>query len=203
MVMSDIQIINFGLDSQFRNTERLLKSLVNAFSDSQQEAKGRRLDVCFTRTFRKNQFAQRLRERTFVTHVMAHGTPDGSLHGLYGLLNSQLSAEQTLRQPAAKLGMDVLVLDACQTFSKAWRAQVREALPRGRSLTLIGTTRDVGWNEATMYMATFYGTLLSHPVPRGRDARIEMVTVAHRRAKKLMNATFVGGCSFALVEIKK
>lgn len=126
---------------------------------------------------------------TRLMHVMAHGEPTGSLSPDYRIpfwpwpRRFELSVLQRFCETEGRLpDIDVLLLDACSSNTPSWRRGMRTLVPSGESMTLLGTTDTVSFQEATSYAMSFYAALLHVGLPRDRDALQGNALVAHERA---------------------
>jgi hypothetical protein len=195
MKMTDIQIINFGLDAQFKNTERLIKFRYDMESPAQE------YEINFRWALNEQKLVSLLSETSFLGHVMSHGTRDGKLHALFGLLQADASNFTCTDERFPILNMDGLLLDACQTFSKTWIRKIKTSLPPRKSIVLIGTTSDVGWDEASTYVTSFYSHLLTSRVQNTSHKRMATILKAHKYASRTVSQSNFGDCSFQAIKL--
>lgn len=78
--------------------------------------------------------------------------------------------------------VEVVLLDACNTFSDYWIDGFRELIRRGERVTFIGTTESVVWPKASTYTSCFYSALLSERLEPDPTLFRAQVRRAHDRA---------------------
>jgi hypothetical protein len=200
--MMDIRIINFGLDFQFANTERLIKSLLKAFRYDPQSSV-HNYEIEFKKVINHNQIATNLRDVSFLGHVMSHGERDGNLNGIFGSRRANLAYGPSTINEGPILNMDGLLLDACHTLSKAWIRNVANSVPKGHSMVVIGTTSEVGWDEAATYVTSFYSALLHGELNENRRQRRSAILRAHKFSQRLVSNAYSKDCTFKVVRIQK
>jgi hypothetical protein len=189
----DVVVLTLGDDPAFRASQLFVRWLSASYGVSANNA-----DVELLKAYDEEQVGNVLLRRVGLLHVMGHGDPKGHLYGQRNngpLLSFRAERRFKLRAMQRWVSrhqiyprLDCVLLDACDTFSETWLTGLSEILEPGRgphsSMVVIGTTRKVGWDEASTYTGAFYSALLRHPFPPpehpGRRRRACLV--AHDRA---------------------
>jgi len=181
-VAKDILVLNLGADKQFKQALTHVTALVQTYAETKGNA-----DVFVATTRSSARIVGLLDEPIGLLHVMGHGEPSGSLQsGKPWWRNAYTYDVSDLAEWVAMTGrplkIDAILLDGCSTFSTAWRAKVSTLLPAGHEAVVIGTSRPVGWDEASTYVGAFYPSLLRRKFPRQAPKRRAAVLDAHERA---------------------
>jgi hypothetical protein len=153
-------VLNLGADKQFKHAMHHVTGVVQTIAESNRTA-----DVLVATTRSRARIAALLDHPIGLLHVMGHGDPSGEIHAGHRLLRMpKIYTVEELRGWADAYGhplrIDGLLLDACHTYSAEWRAGVASVIALRRPIVFIGTTRPVGWDEASTYVGAFYATLL-------------------------------------------
>lgn len=154
-----VTLLDLGLDSDFAvstaYTQQLLQSL--AVGDEQ-----RALDVITVRSREAWTIHEILTRPSDVLHVMAHAAKwdDGELH--LGSEDADLAAlsdvrDGFLRKGGYPISAAIVIADACRTAAPGWVSVMRDVL--GQETAYIGTRREVGWRDSTVFTANFYAAL--------------------------------------------
>ena len=101
------------------------------------------------------------------------------------------------------LHVDGLLLDACHTYSAEWLAGVAAVIAPRRPAVFIGTTRPVGWDEASTYVGAFYAALLRHRFPSQPARRRAAFLDAHNRAIRAYRALLDEPAPFKAIEVRR
>lgn len=144
-------------------------------------------------TTNKQEMTDVMLTRTRLLHVMAHGTT-GRLEPDH---RTKLAARFSRRFRVDVLteycrmydvwpDVDVLMLDACNTFTEGWIRDLAHVIPQGRSVLFLGTTESVTWPRATAYTNAFYTALLRLEL----DGSSEDFTLAARTAHRAATRAF-------------
>lgn len=144
---------------------------------------------------------------TRLYHVMAHGHQDARLspdprpfwpfHDTMSLTQFKTLCQAQRRSPQ----IECLLLDACTSNNLHWRTGLESLLPQGRRMVLIGTSRAVGWHEATTYTTSFYSVLLADALPEDPAKFRHAVIHAHRKAVEAFRITHRRPCAFRADEL--
>lgn len=170
----DVVVLTLGDDPSFRASQLFVGWLSESYGVSADNANFELLTA-----ENEEQMGNVLLRRIGLLHVMGHGDPKGRLYGtrtvgpLLLFRGERKFKLRTMQRWVAKNQVfpqiDCLLLDACNTFSKTWLEGLADVLEPGggpnSSMVVIGTTRKVGWDEASTYTAAFYSALLRHPFP--------------------------------------
>jgi len=184
----DVVILNIGGELAFERSKLAAQWLLSSFEVN-------------TGSLRKEIFStQDLNEATATAlipttllHVMGHG------HGRGGIGDARASSMFWIRNLIPYCEeydwlpeVDVLLLDACNTFSASWKTALAELLPPKKWLLFIGTTRSIDWHEATTFTSAFYSAAMLPEFPRDRDpvTRAQTLELAYDRASLAHLAIF-------------
>ena len=80
--------------------------------------------------------------------------------------------------------VDVLMLDACDTFTEDWIRDLSYVIPQRRSVLFLGTTESVTWPRATAYTNAFYTALLHLELAGGGEDFASAARQAHQSATR-------------------
>ena len=182
MRRQDVIVLNIGGDQHFQKSINAVEWLLSSHSVS----------VPRPRTqFVTATDLQLVTETTLIPctlmHVMGHGDRQG---GIGGSRQSKMFWVENLIPYCENDNnewfpdVDVLLLDACSTFSPSWMRSLGALQPRAHEMLFIGTTRAVTWHEATTYASAFYSAIVYPAFPRNRTARQRRAAaqVAHEKA---------------------
>ncbi len=122
--------------------------------------------------------------KAHVLHVMAHGGAAGdggptfessdqcTWYSLDQLAEDAIDRGRGIQAP-------VVFADGCRTATAVWQRAFEHVLQG--PITYIGTTGNIGWHEATVFGAMFYGVLFRNK-GRGTDPAQAAMSAAHKAA---------------------
>jgi hypothetical protein len=139
---------------------------------------------------------------------MGHGDPNGEIHAGRRVFRRPkvYTLDELWDWADAKgqaLHVDGLLMDACETYSPEWLAGVAAVIAPRRPAVYIGTTRPVGWDEASTYTGAFYAALLRHRFPSQPARRRLAFLDAHKRAVRAYRALLDEQAPFKAAEIRR
>lgn len=129
--------------------------------------------------------------RTRMLHVMAHGT-EGRLQPDHRTKLAEWFSRRFrvdvltayCRMYDVWPDIDVLMLDACDTFTNGWIRDLTHLIPQGRSVLFLGTTESVTWPRATAYTNAFYTALLGFELDGSGEEFVCAAREAHGAATR-------------------
>ena len=198
----DVLVLNLGADKQFKHAVRHVTGVVQGIAGTNRTAM---VQVATSRS--RARIAELLGEPIGLLHVMGHGEPNGELHSGKRLLRmTKAYTVEELRGWVDAYGrplhVDGLLLDACDTYSTQWLAGVAAVIAPRRPAVVIGTTRPVGWEEASTYVGAFYAALLRHRFPSQPARRRAAFLDAHARALGAYRALLDEPAPFNAIELR-
>ncbi len=203
MVATDVLVLNLGADKQFKHAVEHVTGVVQTIAETTRTA-----DVLVATSRSRTRIAALLDEPIGLLHVMGHGDPSGEIHAGHRLL--RLPKVYTVQELQGwvdvyghPLRVDGLLLDACHTYSVEWLAGVASVIAPRRSIVIIGTTRPVGWDEASAYVGAFYATLLRQRFPAQPARRRAAFLDAHKRAVRAYRTLLDEPAPFKATEIRR
>ena len=145
-----------------------------------------------------------------ILHLMSHARSDGAVSGKRSLLKviewSKRYFSEDLVNFIYESGeypdVECLLFDACETASRTWLTMLRRVVPSGQTLTLLGTTRQVGVDETLVYTLAFYQCLLAKPKALSREVRFGQYQAAHDFAAGAFKQVTRKKCPFVLKIVK-
>jgi len=158
----------------------------------------------------RDAITQSLYTPTEILHVMSHANSSGLAMGEQKVLKVFTRREHFYPEDLTAFidefeeypEVECILFDACETASPDWLAKLRRVVPSGQTMTLLGTTREVGINETLIYSLAFYQFLLAKPKGRTRELRFAQYHAAHEFATKAFKSGTRKKCPFVLKIIK-
>jgi len=181
--MTDIVIVDLHRRGRFTHSRRLVSALLHAH-----DVKGQPVPATYEvlASGSRSRVAKRMEEPIGLLHLMSHGQPDGQLQGKTLTRRTTDYAvddvKNWLDQYDLTLNIDAVLLDACSTFTKEWKAGISSLIAPGQSAVMIGSVGKVDFHEAQEYVAAFYTALLSRPFPVRSTYVRKAVLNAHDKA---------------------
>ena len=178
----DILVLNLGADGQFRRAVKHVTGLAQTYAETTSSA-----DVYVATTRSVARAGAMLEENIGLLHVMGHGESSGRMTTgqSWWRPKTVFDVEQLaawVDRTGSRLNIDGILLDGCDTFSDDWSSKIAATLTPGRKAVLIGTSRSVGWDEASTYVGAFYPALLRRKFPQQPARRRANIVDAHERA---------------------
>ncbi|GAB2485956.1 hypothetical protein [Jatrophihabitans fulvus] len=180
-----ITLLDIGLDNAFNASMQAAESLFNSLNaDYHEDERVRAVDGDFIRSRDLDTVFSAMTSRCSVLHIQAHGdqSEEPMFHSSDNETSVSLSAlaewseeyQRGIRTPA-------VIADGCSTVTGVWQRAVRDCLQG--DIAYIGTSRQVGWYEGTVFSSAFYSALL-----RNRGARTSGLEQAQNAAERAINA---------------
>lgn len=203
MAATDVRVLNLGADRDFKRALEHVTGVVRTISVTSQHA-----DVDVVTTRMRSRIAGTLTDRIGLLHVMGHGAPNGEIHAGSRVFRwPKVYTLEELRDwvdaSGQPLHVDGLLMDACDTYSREWLDGVAAVIGARRSAVYIGTTRPVGWDEASTYTGAFYAALLRDRFPSQPKGRRLAFLDAHKRAVRAYRALRDEPAPFKAAEIRR
>ncbi len=152
-----VRLVDLGLDDRFDASMSFIQATlrsINAGADSPI------VEVEFVRSRDELTVGMAFTAPAAVLHVMAHGGQAQGPTFSSDDERTQYTLDQ-LAQHVAQRGRGIrtstVFADGCRTATAAWQRAFSDVLQG--PITYIGTTASVGWHEATVFGAMFYGVL--------------------------------------------
>ncbi len=191
-----IGLVDLGLDARFDVSMQFVQSVlhnINAHYVDEAGAPVPTADVDFVRSRDERTIMSALTAPYTVLHVMAHGDHAEdepsfwSSDGGTAITLSELAS--FLQQQGQGLQSGAVLADGCRTGVGVWKRAFRECLQG--DVTYIGTSRNVGWYECTVYTSAFYAALLRNR--GGGVAPAQQAMEAAARAARAYGEVAAGG----------
>ncbi len=120
-----------------------------------------------------------------VLHVMAHGGAYGEDGPTFESSDERTSYSlDRLAEDVVQMGRGIrtstVFADGCRTATAPWQRAFEDVLQG--PVTYIGTTSNIGWHEATVFGAMFYGVLYRNK-GKGTDPAEAAMSAAHKAAE--------------------
>jgi hypothetical protein len=154
-----VRLLDIGLDPAFDDSMSFVQATlrsINAGVDSPI------VEVEFVRSRDLQTVGTAFTAAAHVLHVMAHGGAFEDGGPMFGSSDQRTwySLDQ-LADHVVETGRGVqapvVLADGCRTATAVWQRAVEHVLQG--PVTYIGTTSNIGWHEATVFNAMFYGVL--------------------------------------------
>lgn len=152
-----VRLVDIGLGDRFDASMSFVQATLRSINAG---AASPIVEVEFVRSRDELTVGMAFTAPAAVLHVMAHG---GQAQGPTFSSDdgrTEFSLDQ-LAEHVADLGRGLrtstVLADGCRTATPAWQRAISDVLQG--PITYIGTTASVGWHEATVFGAMFYGAL--------------------------------------------
>jgi hypothetical protein len=176
-----VRLVDIGLDPAFDASMSFVQATLRSFNAGVDSPI---VEVEFVRSRDARTVGMAFTAPAHILHVMAHGAygEDGPTFSSSDQRTSFSLGQLT--DDAVELGRGVrtstVFADGCRTATAAWR-RAFEHLLQG-PITYIGTTSNIGWHEATVFGAMFYGVLYRNK-GRGVDPAEAAMSAARTAAE--------------------
>lgn len=152
-----ITLMDLGLDAGFDASMTFVQGIlasVNAGLDDPV------LDINFIRTRDVDTITAGMTSPSNVLHVMAHGdhseSPSFTSSDEKTTVSLSSLAER-IQKEGSGIVAGCVIADGCKTGIGLWQRAIRDCLEQ--PITYIGTSKMIGWHEATVFFGAFYGAL--------------------------------------------
>ncbi|PWW23496.1 hypothetical protein JD79_02670 [Geodermatophilus normandii] len=154
-----VRLVDIGLDPAFDASMSFVQATLQNINTG---AASPIVEVEFVRSRDLRTVGMALTAEAHVLHVMAHGGAYGDDGPTFSSSDQRTSFSLgQLTDDAAGQGRGVrtstVFADGCKTATGVWQRAFEHVLQG--PITYIGTTSSIGWHEATVFGAMFYGVL--------------------------------------------
>jgi hypothetical protein len=157
MKQTQVTLVDLGLDDSFDTSMTFIQATIQNINAGMVNPAA---DISFIRTRHIATIFDTMLSQCDVLHVMAHGdktedpafvSSDGQTTFDFGNLKAHAFATGN------GLRAHTIIADACSTATGKWKRAVRSCLEH--DITYIGTSRQIGWHDSTVFCSAFYGAL--------------------------------------------
>lgn len=192
-----LRLIDLGDSDEFSKSMSFAQSLLSSINVGFHRA-----DIEYMRVGNLNLAARAMTQRARLIHVMAHGITDedgqpgfqsDDEEYFFGL--GDLAAY--LHEEGQGIEADGIFADSCGSAQQRFVSSLRHSLEA--ECTYIGSTRAIGWHEATTFASILYGALLSK---RGKGfTGCEWVAECGERSIGAYEMAVDGNCPFKVTTL--
>lgn len=185
--MHDILILNIDRQDEamvdaYRKYRKWLRTLV-----AQSPNPEKMPELKFLQSSNLETCYQAITETRRIVHVLGHGTLTGSIRAEspagrgQAVWLAQLAG--ALEANDENLNLDCVILDSCFSAGFMWRYQIGLLAPTDDDMLVIGSSLLLPFPQAEFFFYRFYSELLSGPLSRRRDLRLDAVRDAFNFAQ--------------------
>lgn len=178
--MATFKSLDVGRGRHFNNSRTKLQVVVETAAAMHRNT----LDIDFAKAWNSVQVWNHVVDTDSILHLAGHGQASGRIGGKRFRQMDAADFAAAVDEEDAYFPLDVVIADACSTYSSAWFTAVRNSLPRGHKCVYLGTSADIPFDQAELYMQVFVQHLLSRPYPKARVARRKLIIESHKAANR-------------------
>ncbi len=176
-----VRLVDIGLDPAFDASMSFVQATLHNINAG---AESPIVEVEFVRSRDLLTVGMAFTAPAHVLHVMAHGGAYGDAGPTFESSDQRTSYSlDRLADDVVRLGRGIrtstVFADGCRTATAPWQRALEHVLQG--PITYIGTTSNIGWHEATVFGAMFYGVLYRNK-GKGTDPAEAAMSAAQKAA---------------------